>query len=225
MGIAVLSGVIDSLDSGSRIFNGLSKWESHTPGTVTPVGHPDETLPARFIACVNREESAVKLRKIFGALGNLGEKVEVVASQNLKAVQEADVVLLWYVSRCEQSLASYRHFISCKPQLAHSILGEEGLKEALDGKLLISILAGVTMSQIIGWVLPSTKVIRAMPNTPCKVGPSNFHRHDISPDNAYVLIDPRGDDRSLHHPVLPRFRNRPRYHPQDLLLYRSVPFP
>lgn len=59
--------------------------------------------------------------------------------------------------------------ISCKPQLAHIILAEEGLKEALRGKLLVSILAGVTISQITDWVLPTTKVIRAMPNTPCKV--------------------------------------------------------
>jgi pyrroline-5-carboxylate reductase len=57
---------------------------------------------------------------------------------------------------------------SCKPQLAHTILGEPGMKEALDGKLLISILAGVTISQLTGWVGPSVKVIRAMPNTPCK---------------------------------------------------------
>jgi pyrroline-5-carboxylate reductase len=52
--------------------------------------------------------------------------------------------------------------------MAHSILNEQGLKEALDGKLLISILAGVTISQMTEWVLPSTRVIRAMPNTPCK---------------------------------------------------------
>lgn len=58
---------------------------------------------------------------------------------------------------------------SCKPQQAHIILNEPGMKEALDGKLLISILAGVTIAQISAWVLPSTKVIRAMPNTPCKV--------------------------------------------------------
>lgn len=58
---------------------------------------------------------------------------------------------------------------SCKPQQAHPILNEPGMKEALDGKLLISILAGVTIAQISAWVLPSTKVIRAMPNTPCKV--------------------------------------------------------
>ncbi|KAJ6630622.1 pyrroline-5-carboxylate reductase [Mycena sp. CBHHK59/15] len=153
MGIAILSGVIDSLDSSnSRTGRAASKWESHTPGTLTPVGPPDASVPDRFIACVGREESANKLRSIFGALGALGAGVEVVASRNLEAVQKADVVLL-----------------CCKPQLAHSILGETGIKEALDGKLLISILAGVTMSQIIAWVLPSTKVIRAMPNTPCKI--------------------------------------------------------
>jgi len=43
------------------------------------------------------------------------------------------------------------------------------MAEALDGKLLISILAGVTIRQLTGWVLPSTRVVRAMPNTPCKV--------------------------------------------------------
>jgi pyrroline-5-carboxylate reductase len=43
------------------------------------------------------------------------------------------------------------------------------MKDALDGKLLISILAGVTISQLSAWVLPSTKVVRAMPNTPSRV--------------------------------------------------------
>lgn len=43
------------------------------------------------------------------------------------------------------------------------------MKEALAGKLLISILAGVTIQQMKGWVLPTTRVVRAMPNTPCKV--------------------------------------------------------
>ena len=58
----------------------------------------------------------------------------------------------------------------CKPQIAHTILAEPGIKEALDGKLLISILAGVTLRQLTDWVLPTTRVVRAMPNTPCKVG-------------------------------------------------------
>lgn len=43
------------------------------------------------------------------------------------------------------------------------------MKEALEGKLLISILAGVTIAQLQAMVGASTKVVRAMPNTPCKV--------------------------------------------------------
>lgn len=58
---------------------------------------------------------------------------------------------------------------SCKPQAAHAILNEPDLKEALEGKLLISILAGVTIKQLSAMVSPQTKVVRAMPNTPCKV--------------------------------------------------------
>lgn len=43
------------------------------------------------------------------------------------------------------------------------------MAEALDGKLVISICAGVTMAQLKSWVPSSTIVVRAMPNTPCKV--------------------------------------------------------
>ena len=58
---------------------------------------------------------------------------------------------------------------SCKPYQAHEIINEEGMRDALHGKLLISILAGVTIAQMQNWVAPETRVIRAMPNTPCKV--------------------------------------------------------
>lgn len=58
---------------------------------------------------------------------------------------------------------------SCKPQMAKSILTEDGMSEALEHKLLISILAGTTIGQLVSWVPASTRVVRAMPNTPCKV--------------------------------------------------------
>lgn len=58
---------------------------------------------------------------------------------------------------------------SCKPHQAQTILSQNGMGEALNGKLLISILAGVTISQLAAWVPPTTKVVRAMPNTPCRV--------------------------------------------------------
>jgi len=155
MGIAILSGVIDSLDTPSTFRDGFSKWELHTPGTLTPVrsfDDPDNPIPSRFLACVSHEETARKLKKIFGDLGQLGSTVEVFASNNVEPAQRADVVLL-----------------CCKPQVAYAILAEPGIKEALDGKLLISILAGITLSQLESWVLPTTRVVRAMPNTPCKI--------------------------------------------------------
>lgn len=167
MGIAILSGVIDSLRT-SPLSNGFQKWESHTPGTLTPV--PDASVPSQFMACVSREESAQKLRKIFGALGELGQNVQVFASKNLEAVQNSDVVILWCVLDLQYFFSAYFvSLLSCKPQLAYTVLSEPGIKEALDGKLLISILAGVTMRQLTNWVLPTTRVVRAMPNTPCKV--------------------------------------------------------
>lgn len=42
-------------------------------------------------------------------------------------------------------------------------------REDLEGKLLISICAGLTIGQIKKWVPESTVVVRAMPNTPAKV--------------------------------------------------------
>ena len=89
-------------------------------------------------------------------------------------------------------------FTSCKPQVAYAILGEPGIKEALDGKLLISILAGITMNQLESWVLPTTRVVRAMPNTPCKVWrvilASNFY--------LTVHLDTRGHDCRFEPPPI-----------------------
>lgn len=155
MGVAIISGVLASLQAKSNFHpHGLphAKWESHTPGTLTPHEIEDEALPSRFIACVSREDSVKHLHNAFRSSEMNTPGVEVVKGQNVQAVQASDVVLL-----------------CCKPHNADTILNEPGMKEALDGKVLISILAGVTISQITAWVLPSTKVIRAMPNTPCRI--------------------------------------------------------
>ena len=98
MGVAVLSGVIASLDASREPQYAAPKWESHTPGTVTPAlqhSDVDITLPSKFIACVSREESAKRLRSLFFSLGGLGPSVEVCVASNVSAVEKADVVLLW----------------------------------------------------------------------------------------------------------------------------------
>ena len=100
MGVAILSGVIASLDSSrDTLYFKPPKWESHTPGTVTPaVPQEDDSQPSKFLACVTREEGEVRLKGIFSQLGGLGRSVQVFAGENVKAAQQADVVLLWCVS-------------------------------------------------------------------------------------------------------------------------------
>jgi pyrroline-5-carboxylate reductase len=181
MGIAITSGVLASLHSRSPLHglnSGQPKWESHTPGTSTPIVADDDdpTLPSRFIACVQREESARRLRETFRAVLG-GDAIKVTVGENVSAVQQSDVVLLWcaWVFIILGVLASTslrltkNIYFSCKPQGAYPVLNESGIKEALVGKLLISILTGVTIAQLSNWVHPSTTVVRAMPNVACRV--------------------------------------------------------
>jgi len=115
-------------------------------------------LPTRFIACVRRRDSSVRIKE---ALGRFPMAPSVYVNDNLRAVREADVVLL-----------------GCKPQMFREILGVDGMREALENKLLISILAGVTVEHIAhflyGPTLPdgACRVVRAMPNTASFVGQS-----------------------------------------------------
>ncbi|BGP40659.1 delta 1-pyrroline-5-carboxylate reductase [Rhodotorula kratochvilovae] len=157
MGIAVLSGVLDNLQSPRSQSSSSTAGES---GPSTPMGSlildPNAnpaSLPDRFIATVNRAESAKKLRRTFADLGPLGACVQVRQSaDNVKSVAESDVILL-----------------CCKPQLAAHLLLQPGMSEALEGKLLISILAGTTISMMREWVPESCTVVRSMPNTPSKI--------------------------------------------------------
>ena len=101
--------------------------------------------------------------------------VTILQGENLRAVQAADTILL-----------------GCQPQDLESCLGGPAITKALRGKLLISILAGVTIPQIEAVLGPTkssleshgatptsrkdpnhetmpTIIVRAMPNTACVV--------------------------------------------------------
>lgn len=181
MGVAILSGVIESLLAAR---SAASAAPSSTGAVVddplasstTSIGEEDlQQLPTRFIACVNRQESAKRLKKNFAspfisasssastaANGPSSSSspqvhVQVLTQGNLQAASESDVILL-----------------ACKPHIVKEVLAEPGMREALDGKLVCSICAGLRIEQIRAWVTPGTKVVRAMPNTPCKVGAVRF---------------------------------------------------
>jgi pyrroline-5-carboxylate reductase len=56
-----------------------------------------------------------------------------------------------------------------KPQHMEKVLDNDAMREALSGKLVISIAAGVRLEQLSRW-LPGSAIIRAMPNTPAVIG-------------------------------------------------------
>lgn len=153
MGIAITSGILSHLEDRSKGISFLPPTklvDNTTPST--PTEELPLTLPSKFIACVRRNGSAKRIQEAFGRYGKMAPKVYV--NENVKAVEEAQVILL-----------------GCKPQMFREILNAKGMKEALAGKFLISILAGVTVEQIekhlYGSELPADacRIVRAMPNT------------------------------------------------------------
>jgi pyrroline-5-carboxylate reductase len=149
MGIAILSGILASI---SEMQDANTK--PSVSGTSTPLYETTVTtrLPSRFIACVRRPESVKKLKTTFAQ--HLSA-VTIAQNANVPSVQKADVVIL-----------------ACKPYMVKEVLSEEGMATALHGKLLISILAGVTESQIVSTLADANdnktvqcRVVRAMPNT------------------------------------------------------------
>jgi len=106
-------------------------------------------IPTRFFTTVRSSTSAQKIKT---ALSSYDADVTVLTNDNLKAVQEADVILL-----------------GCKPYMFKDVLGADGIKDALKGKMLVSILAGVPSKQIeeflYGSEEPLCRIVRAMPNT------------------------------------------------------------
>ena len=150
MGTAILSGVLDFQ---------LSMENGHISKDVAATSHHGESfervpLPKKYIATVGRDSTAKRLASTFSEAGH--SNVEVFQQRNVEAVRRSDIVLL-----------------CTKPQRVSEFMSEPGMKEALENKILVSIAAGTTINTIQKVVPPSTKVVRAMPNTPCRIrGPA-----------------------------------------------------
>jgi len=163
MGVAIVSGILDSIFHPSS----SEPRPSSTSGTSTPllISSLTHRMPNKFIACVKRDESARILRRTFNH--NL---VQVLCQENVRGAQAADLVIL-----------------GAKPNMIKEILLQEGMKSALEGKLVISIATGVTIAQMREWCSDSTHIVRAMPNVPCKAIPR------IHP-TTLLTADPTGND-------------------------------
>ena len=111
----------------------------------------------RYIACVRSEVSESKLSKKFPVAVKSG-KLSISRGDNVKAAKDADIVLL-----------------GVNPADVETTLKQDGLSDALSGKLLISLAAGWTRANI-EQLLSSSKdriwVIRTLPNIAAQVSES-----------------------------------------------------
>jgi pyrroline-5-carboxylate reductase len=74
----------------------------------------------------------------------------------------------WTVDNAEVVRQSDLTVIAVKPQVIAAALALPHDDSA--GKLFLSIAAGVTIEKIRGWLHPTARVIRSMPNTPMQIG-------------------------------------------------------
>ncbi|KAL4755168.1 hypothetical protein BDW72DRAFT_164258 [Aspergillus terricola var. indicus] len=136
---------------GSAILSGIL--EAST-ATSSPFSH--------ILACTKTLSSAEKLSTRFRDHGS-PLSVGFYAGKNTATAEEADVIIL-----------------GCKPYLVDAVLAEEGLADALAGKLVISIIAGKTIDVLSEGIrqnqtesesVPSEKtvVVRAIPNVAASV--------------------------------------------------------
>lgn len=107
-------------------------------------------VPTTFNACVRTSKGA---KRVKDELSRYDVQPVIFENDNVAAVRDADVVLL-----------------GCKPQAVRTVLQVADIKEALKGKLLISISAGVSEAQLRDELsLDGCTVVRAMPNAAAAV--------------------------------------------------------
>lgn len=107
---------------------------------------------SKVLACVTSPTSCQKLQV---AYHDMGDSLCVSSGANVEAMRQANVILL-----------------GCKPHMVENVLQEKGAREALDGKLVISILAGTPVSLLHQYLrVPSSQsatamayIMRAIPN-------------------------------------------------------------
>ena len=165
MGSAIVSGILDSMYH-PPMGGGLTTAQSSGASTPLRIANVAHRLPNKFIACVNRDESARNLRHIFNR-----NVVDILCRENVNGAKSANLILL-----------------ASKPNVVEEILTQEGMRDAIEGKLLISIVTGVTITQMREWCPESTQIVRAMPNVPCKVGPPSLTFIYFSPILSIWLI-------------------------------------
>lgn len=164
MGIAILSGILTSLKE-------MQESPSSKNGEDLPC-----KLPTKFIACVKSEASVKRVEQALSQ-ANPNGNFTVTRGDNVSACQQADIIIL-----------------GCKPYMVKDVLSASGMREALNGKLLLSICAGLPTEDIASILYPADEdykgekctIVRTMPSTASLVRQSMTV---ISPSPANPLPD------------------------------------
>ena len=104
------------------------------------------------------------------ACKSLGADMVAVANRTYAKAEElaSKIGCQAYPSNLEAAQAAEYIFLCVKPKQIHLVLEE--LAPVLEGKVLVSVAAGVTLAELQGWAGKDTPVLRIMPNTPCEIG-------------------------------------------------------
>ncbi|KAK2687859.1 hypothetical protein QWA68_013739 [Fusarium oxysporum] len=143
----------DSFVTGSTTLSNLGG--ALTAGLLAPITNTNAYSIERLITTVGTKVSKQRVEK---ELSEHSSKLDVLlAKDNVRAVEQADVVILAF-----------------KPVKREEVFAAPGIKEALRGKLVISIMAGVSIKELNRLALGQgdsipVQAVRAMPNMAAKI--------------------------------------------------------
>ena len=137
---AILEGILDSLKDHVLRFA--------PPPHKDHITHPAPVLPTTLTACVHHEKSASELRDKFGKTG----EVQVFANENVHGVKEGAIIIL-----------------GVEPNVYGEVLGEEGMRDALAGKILVSVVGGVSISKLHSAIYGSNPVAIPAEEKQCQI--------------------------------------------------------
>ncbi|KAH7187172.1 pyrroline-5-carboxylate reductase dimerization-domain-containing protein [Fusarium oxysporum] len=127
-----------------------------TAGLLKPIKDTERISVKHLYVTVATETSQ---RRVQRELGEDPSRLTVLlAKDNVRAVQEADVVVMAF-----------------KPVKREEVFAAPGIREALQNKFIISIMAGITIKEINRLALNTTEhtssiqAVRAMPNMAAKI--------------------------------------------------------
>ncbi|ETN40604.1 pyrroline-5-carboxylate reductase [Cyphellophora europaea CBS 101466] len=133
-----------SLSSGKKLaFIGCGSMGSAILSGLLEASADGHAPISSFSACVRSDQSVKKLQSMFSSYQ---DRLSIRKGDLVATAQDADVIIL-----------------AVKPYMLREVLGAAGMGDAVRGKLVLSVLAGIPPSQILDALYKSTSTDPAEP--------------------------------------------------------------